>query len=482
MKYSGRNHIWLILGLILGLLTILFTVEASVAKNSAETTAPTNTDIYLPVTVKHYPWVTTYGAQVRNLTDPGITSLAQESGLNWVRIDAFNWSKIEPQNTNSSGYNWNVVDEVTLKAASENGMNVIAVIRGTPDWAQKVPPYICGPVSETALPDFAEFVSDVVKRYSIPPYNIKHWELGNEPDIVYSPELGFDSVFGCWGDASQAYYGGLYYGEMLNVVYPAVKSADPDAKVLIGGLLQDCDPTFDKECKSGKFFKGIIRTGINERGDNFDYVNFHGYAPYAGPDSGLFFDEHNPKWEHRGGVVLGKLNYLRSVMSIFGLNKPIFHTEAALLCPEYNSTDCTNPDSRFYESQADYVVWLYVRNWANGVDATIWYEFQGPGWRYGGLLDGSQNPKPAYYALKFLTQELNSATYSGRVLENTNVSGYEFSTNDKKIWVLWSPDEKPHTVTLPATANKAFDKYGVGITLTGNQITVDSPVYVEFPH
>ncbi len=168
-------------------------------------------------------------------------------------------------------------------------------------------------------------------------------------------------------------------------------------------------------------------------------------------------------------------------MSIYGLDKPIFHTEGALLCPEYNTADCTSPDSRFYESQADYVVWLYVRNWANGVDATIWYEFQGPGWRYGGLLDAAQNPKPAYNSLKFLAQELGTATYKGRVLENTAVAGYEFTTGSKAIWVLWSPDEKPHTVTLPASANKAFDKYGVGITLTGNQITVDSPVYVEFP-
>lgn len=477
MNYFRRNYIWPVLGLILGLLTFLITVEVSVAKNSEESTTSTNTDIYLPITMKNYPWVTTFGAQVRDLTDPGVTSLAQESGLNWVRIDAFNWSKIEPQNINSAGYNWNAVDEVTLKAASENGMKVIAIIKNTPDWAQKKPPYICGPVSQAALPEFANFVRDVVKRYSVPPYNIKYWELGNEPDVDPT-QVSPDSVFGCWGDMDDRYFGGGYYAEMLKVAYPAIKAADPMAKVLLGGLLLDCDPTETNSCKAGKFLEGVFRNG---GGNYFDILNFHGYALYAGPDGGLYFDEHNPKWEHRGGVVLGKLNYLRYVMSIYGLDKPIFHTEGALLCPEYNTADCTSPDSRFYESQADYVVWLYVRNWANGVDATIWYEFQGPGWRYGGLLDAAQNPKPAYNSLKFLAQELGTATYKGRVLENTAVAGYEFTTGSKAIWVLWSPDEKPHTVTLPASANKAFDKYGVGITLTGNQITVDSPVYVEFP-
>ncbi len=476
MNFS-RKSTWLVLGLLLGSLTILFSVESSLARQLGSVTS---INTYLPFSVKHYPWITSFGSQVRDFNNPSVVTLVEESRLNWARIDAFNWSQIEPTNTNSAGYNWSSVDNATLQAASEKGIKVIAIIRGTPGWAQKVPPYSCGPVSEAALPDFAEFVSEVVKKYSVPPYNIKHWELWNEPDVVPSPGLGYDSVFGCWGNSNQTYYGGEYYSDMLNIIYPVIKSADPTAKVLIGGLLLDCDPTFNKSCKPGKFFEGIIRNGINWKGDNFDYVSFHGYVPYGGPGSPLYFDEHDPKWAHRGGVVLGKLDYLRYVMNKHGIDKPIFHTEAALLCPEYNTTDCTTPNNQFYESQADYVVWVFVRNLANEVDTTIWYEFQGPGWRYGGLLDGIQNPKPAYNAFKFLTQELYYTTYSGRVLENTMVDGYEFSTNDKKIWVLWSPDENPHTVVLPATASKTYDKYGVEIVLTGNQITVTSPVYVEF--
>jgi hypothetical protein len=410
-------------------------------------------------------------------------------------MDVFDWSKIEPVNTNPTGFDWSSVDEASLKTASENGLKVIAIIRNTPSWAQKDPPYICGPIVQSALPEFANFVHEVVKRYSVPPYNIKYWEMGNEPDVVRSPDFGYNPAFGCWGDASQNNYGGEYYGEMLNHAYPAIKSADPIAKVGFGGLLLDCDPTFDKSCKPGKFFNGILRNGIGGvRGSNFDFVSFHGYTPYGGPGAALQLDEHHPNWESRGGVVLGKLDFLRSEMSKYGVNKPVFHTEGALICPESNTTYCNPPDSKFFEYQADYVVWLFVRNWAadyvvwlfvrnwaNNVEATIWYEFQGPGWRYGGLLDGTQAPKPAYNALKFMTQELNSASYSGRVLQNTSVAGYEFTTNVKKIWVLWSPDENPHTVNLPSNAVKAFDKYGSSISITGNQITVNSPVYVEFP-
>jgi hypothetical protein len=98
------------------------------------------------------------------------------------------------------------------------------------------------------------------------------------------------------------------------------------------------------------------------------------------------------------------------------------------------------------------------------------------------LLDGSQNPKPAYDALKFLTQELGRASYSHRVLDYPDVNVYEFSTDDKKVWVLWSPYEEDRPVDLPTSAQKAYDKYGVEIPITNNKITVNSPVYIEFPN
>lgn len=465
----------------LGFVTVYFSGKALGADQEITAESAAESSIYLPIAVNNSPWEAAFGSQVSSFNYPNMANLAFESGIQWVRMDVFQWGKIEPTNTSAAGYKWSEVDEASLIAASQNGMKVIGIIRNTPSWAQKISPYSCGAISQAALPEFANFVRDLVKRYSVPPYNVHHWEIWNEPDIVYSPELGFDSVFGCWGDASQTFYGGEYYGAMLNVIYPAIKNAAPHAQLGIGGLLLECDPTADKTCHTGKFLEGIIRkSGIQERGDNFDFISYHGYTPYSSVH-GLSLDENNTNWKHRGGVVLGKLDYIRDLLQSYGLAKPIFHTEGALLCPEYNVADCTPPGSDFEEKQADYVVWLFVRNWASGVDATIWYEFQGPGWRYGGLLDGTQNPKPAYNALKFLTQELKGASYVKPVLENTAVKGYEFLRTDKKVWVIWSPDEKNHTVTIPSTAQRIYNKYGVEIPITSSQITVNSPIYVELP-
>jgi hypothetical protein len=157
----------------------------------------------------------------------------------------------------------------------------------------------------------------------------------------------------------------------------------------------------------------------------------------------------------------------------------LLHTEGALLCHP-SSPYCQPPGPRFYEAQADYAVWLFVRNWAEGVIGTIWYQFEGPGWRHCGLLDASQQPKPVYDALKFLSQELANATYKERVTDYPNVRGFEFSAPGRRTWVLWAEDEQPHTVALPRAPQKVYDKYGTDITPGSSFITVQSPVYVEF--
>jgi hypothetical protein len=332
------------------------------------------------------------------------------------------------------------------------------------------------------LDEFAQFMQAVVTRYGVPPYNIKHWEMGNEPD-VYRGTVPPDNFFGCWGEDNDVYYGGGYYAEMLKRVYPAVKSVDPDAQIHIGGLWLKCDPTDPQgeDCNPGNFLEGILR---NDGGDYFDIVNFNGYGPYIGS---LIWDETWPTWGPRGGVVLGKADFLREVMARKGVNnKPLFHSEAGLLCPSTDKDNCNPPGSDFYEAQADYVVWVHVRNLADGIMGTSWYTLSGPGWSDSGLLDENQNPRPAYYSFQFMAEELHNANFIKKVGlyydQHPFLRVYEFSKSEKRIWVMWASDEEPSTITLPVETTKVFDKYGNNITIpTNRQITVKSPIYVELP-
>lgn len=469
------------------LLSMAIAPGISLANNIANSTQDPNPNppdagmnVYLPLIrqLKAVASPSMVGVETNMAGDPRVGDSAKNANVQWARTSAFNWRDIEPVRTNPPTYKWEMVKNANIYALNNRGIKIIATVKFQPSWAQKYPGWQCGPIAEEALDEFVQFMQEAVRKYSVAPYRVDIWEIGNEPDI-YWQWISQDSIYGCWGEENDTYYGGGYFATMLERVYPAIKAIDPSAKVMIGGLLLDCDPTNPppgKTCKSSHFFEGILRNNGKMNGANyFDIVSFHGYPGYNGT---LTVDENVEAWKVRGGVVLGKVSFLREVMANYGVNKPIFHSEGALLCPE-SYAGCNPPGTNFYEAQSDYVVWLYVRNWAAGLMGTIWFPLEGPGWRYSSLLDSNQNPKPAYYALKFLTEELAGVNFVQQISNYSELRTYEFAGTGKKIWVMWAPDDIPHTVTLPASTTRVVDKYGNQLYPVGGQLTIKSPVYVE---
>lgn len=403
-----------------------------------------------------------------------LLSAFQNAGLEWTRRNAILWSDVEPV---EGQRNWAAVAslEKDLASSASQGIHTILVVRSTPAWAQRVAGHLCGPIRQDKFEAFASFMKDLVNRYSAAPYLIKYWELWNEPDV--DPSLvPADNIFGCWGDQNDDFYGGKYYAQMLKVVYPAIKSADPEAQVLNGGLLLDCDPTHPpqgKDCKPGLFFKGILEGG---GADYFDILSFHGYSLYNGS---WYNAELSGTWLPRGGSVIGKVSYLREVMNQYQVDKPIFQTEGSLTCSERNVIYCNPPGDQFFDDQASYTVYLFVRNWAAGIAATEWYDFEGPGWRYGSMLDGQQKPKPDYLALTFLLKELKGAKYRREVLGFQNLKVYEFGLPDKRVWVMWPTDGQSHALIPPGDSLQVLDKFGGVLSPTGSSITFTSPIYIE---
>jgi hypothetical protein len=448
--------------------------------------------VYFPLILTSANPQQQFGVEL-NTISPYQMDMADDVNTYWLRNAAISWELIEPNERTGTDpiYNWSSVDEWAFQEASIRGIQVIATVKYTPSWAQKHPGVSCGPIAEDSLDEFAQFMVALVERYGVPPYNVKHWEIGNEPDVDHIL-VADNSIYGCWGDNADPYYGGGYYGKMLNAVYQPMKVVDPDAMIHIGGLLLDCDPTDpppEKNCNPGNFLEGILRGPDDDpeyiAGNNFDIVSFHGYAYY---DESLAFDETYPTWDQRGGVVLGKADFLREVMGKYGVDKPLLHSEASLLCHEGNSY-CDPPGPDFYEAQADYVVWVHVRNIAADIDAdidilgTIWYTLNGPGWRSTGLLDGNQDPRPAYNSFQFMAEELRNASFIELAYEHPqqcpHLRAYKFSKGGKQIWVMWTADESQCPITLPGETTKVFNKYGEDITPLDRQITVKSPIYVE---
>jgi len=427
----------------------------------------------LPIVVNNYaPPVPVFGVQMPAVTDAEGLVQVVGAGSRWVRILAFPWDQIEPVRTTPPTYNWAAVDAQSLINARAAGMETIAIVHFTPSWAQSIPGVSCGPIQPSALPAFAQFLRAAVERYSGPPYNVRYWELWNEPDI--DPALVRpDSGFGCWGDIDDPYYGGRTYAQMLKVTYPAIKAASPEVKVLLGGLLLDCNPNNPppgKDCTPGRYLEGVL---VNGGGPYLDAISFHAYTYYWQDRDAI----ENPNWPGSVTAIPEKTAFLRQVLNAYGFpNKRLINSESALLC--FDGTDSC------WAAQARYMPRAYSEAMAVGLEAQVHYKMiMGAAWWHTGLIWSDLKPKPAYEAYAAAAAFLSATDYSGPATGYpAGVQGYAFRRQygPASLDVVWSVDATPRTVTLAPGAS-AWDLYGNLIAALGDIQVDDSPVYVVGP-
>ncbi|MDQ7029101.1 MAG: beta-galactosidase [Ardenticatenia bacterium] len=462
------------------------TPAAEQGDHRAMTGVSSPSSLYLPLTFRNYPpQPSIFGVEISRGSAPQVITRVAELKPGWVRINGLSWWAVEAQR---GVYDWSQVAtlEKMLADLGSQGMNVSLVIAGTPEWAQKVPGYRCGPIQEEALRDFKAFVAAAVRRYSEPPYNVRFWEFWNEPDVAYQIAQPM-WPFGCLGDLTAPYYGGGYYARMLEYFYSAVKETSPRSRVIFGGLLIDCDPENPppgKDCSSGRFLEGVLRNG---GAAYFDILAYHAYPHWSKLNwetltSPADWDLLHPSWRHRGGIFLGKLDFLREVLARYGVTKPILMNEGGLLCHPL-TPDCNEGGAyqdEFRDDQANYVVRLYVRGWANGLDGVVWYTLNGPGWRQGGLLDENQQPRPAYTTMKFLVDLFDGAKFEMALPTGTDLlEAYVFRQGQKRIYVYWRNDDNVTSLELPDDAVALYSYRGEQVNVTSNGVAVGfEPVIV----
>ncbi len=440
--------------------------------------------VYMPVVLRKFPLQTVFGVEMSEITIVAGLNEMVDAGTHWVRRNGVLWSDVEPT---EGERNWDALAELEqeLQNASSQGIQVILVVRSTPEWAQLVDGSSCGPIKVEKTSAFVNFLSDLVTRYSVAPYNVKYWEIWNEPD---APLVQDDPPYGCWGDPFDEFFGGGYYGEVLKALYPEIKTVDPDAQVLIGGLLLDCDPDVlaESTCKSSKFLEGILDAG---GGFYFDGVSFHAYDYYFGSLGQYGNDNWESDWTSPGPVAIAKAQFIQDVLSDYGvMDKVIMNTESAIVCgeagDESGSPGCeSDPDSDYEQTKASYIVQVYAAALSKHLLANVWFSVFG--WRNSGLLNDDLSPRPAYMAYQFSRQELRDANFldeisSGDLGGEIGVKGYKFDRGDRKVWVLWSMDGGIHTVTFVSTPLAAWDMLGTGITPASIMEVDLEPLYLEW--
>jgi polysaccharide biosynthesis protein PslG len=137
--------------------------------------------------------------------------------VTWVRID-LDWSAVESER---GQFDWAYPDKIVDEAKAHR-MKVLGVLTYTPAWARSSTisdPTTASHSRPDRSSDYARFARAAAERYA--PRGVGTWEIWNEPN---------SSKF--WPPRPDA----NEYGELFRVAAAAIRSADPDATLLVGGL------------------------------------------------------------------------------------------------------------------------------------------------------------------------------------------------------------------------------------------------------
>lgn len=193
------------------------------------------------------PWMT--DADLAQALDDAV-----DLGVTWIRADV-SWTNIQPDG--ETQYLWERFDRVA-RAAQERDLKVLATLSYTPQWARDA---ACADKNATCPPAsnarFAQFVTEAVTRYSA--MGMHTWQIWNEPNI---------SAFWSGGADPER------YAEMVKETSRAIRAADPDSFVLLGGLA-NAATTNSKRQTPVDFLDNVLKLGV---GDHVDGISFHAFS------------------------------------------------------------------------------------------------------------------------------------------------------------------------------------------------------------
>jgi len=395
-------------------------VWAKASSVSAQTT------LYLPLVTRDFDpsYVSPFGIVMYGAVDaPAGLNQMQAAGSRSVTT-YFHWSLVEPNApvAGTHSYDWSAFDTKVNNAAAA-GMQIYVLFSGNPLWAAQ---YVGGPVDPNRVPDLVAFVTAMVERYDGDGLNdasgspvVNYWSFYAEPD---NGNPAYAAVgWGFWG------HDGAGYAEMLSQVSPAIHSANPKAKVLIGGIAHD----YFEEA-GGPFVRSFLPDTLQALN-----TNYGGAANYIDAVAFHYYPINPGEWL----TLRDKALHIQSILSQYGVG------QLPLIAPEVGfwSDPALGPNET---GQAQAVVQTYVRGLSVGIVQISWFLVFDDTTNTG-LFRGTNlsEPKPSYFAYQTMTRELDGAQY----VRNVSVSGAEG-------YVFRMPNGREKTVVWgnPAGAQVSF--------------------------
>jgi hypothetical protein len=217
-----------------------------------------------------------YGVNVQQVFDGPSSgwntdlSAMASGGLSLARIDA-RWQNVEPNPPTGSGhnYNWSMYDGI-VQGLAQHGIRWLPIVAYSTTWSGETPGDPGSAVAPSHIPDFAAYAAALAHRYgpggsfwtshpSLTPLPVTDYEIWNEENsVVFWPQQA---------DNAEA------YADLYMAARSAIKGAEPQARVLVGGLALDNPPQVTDEID-------FVRRMYAHRPDlagNVDGVALHPY-------------------------------------------------------------------------------------------------------------------------------------------------------------------------------------------------------------
>ena len=315
--------------------------------------------------------------------------MAVAAGCEWVRLQ-FNWSDLEPaRGADIEQRFWPYARIVQL--ARERGLRLLVNVDRPPEWARPSDPTL------SADPDaFASFLTRLVTRLA---GQVEAWQVWNEPNLDNENNGRIDPA-------------GFF--QLLRAAYPAIKGADPRARVLFPGLAPTSIKDDTVAMDDSWYLEAILGINGGEALRYFDVLGVQGYGAGNSPDN--YWPSNpadNPGWTQAPEFYFRHVEALRNILvNAGGGDKPVWITEMGWptgdYAPVFGYGAWVTP-----RMQADYLTrafeivrteWQWVEN------AFVWHlnaasYGRDPDNQFAGfsVTDRFRRPRPAYDAVRAMT-------------------------------------------------------------------------------
>jgi hypothetical protein len=475
---------------LLALFLLLFSVLACGQPASATRTPPTSPS----QTPSNSPSSLTISVEYAIL---GVADEYAVTGVRYAKLqDAFViWGNIQPKQ--GGQYQWGPLDALVLEYQQAGFTGLQMDLAALSPWASSQQSSV-GNQGDTFpkdeyLDDYAAYVTAVVERYD-------HDGVNDMPGLLYPiHDYGVEREFtGYWPGTAEEYV------RLLRIAYPAIKAADPEARVLLVALLMadifDGSPSqaeIERRLKMDIDYmrKSVpaIRT-ILAACDAYDIVDFHALANYTEiPLTAQWIrDELRSNGCSEKPIWIGDAFSMSALIGYGGFVPPTpfapatIETRDAVVATLKSAADPA--DAKHDSAQA----WLYgemaiglvrkilvsagsgirginignMEDWRTGIptadkasvpmigtslfmgmtDTTITNQKPGGDLPFNGHLWSkarkASNPRPVYYALKLVTGKIGGFTSVEKLDLGTGIWAYRFETPSGPVWVLWYDDRE----------------------------------------